>query len=104
MRLPPPRRGDVRRETVVGAIEPALGEVPVADRLAGDGAGEAERERLIDRRRDRAGAHPPVPASQPLDRGSLALVTGTEAGEPVDGLEPGDRQQIGLNRPEAVEI
>ena len=61
------------REAVVGAVEPALAEVAVADRRPRHLARQAQQERLVDRAGDRVGVEPPVPAAQPLQRAALAL-------------------------------
>ena len=53
VRVPAPGRGDVGREAVVGAVEPALAEVAVADRRARHLAGQAQQEGLVDRAGDR---------------------------------------------------
>ena len=80
VRVPAPGRGDVRGEAVVGAVEPALGEVAVADRRARHLAREAQQEGLVDRAGDRVRVEPPVPAAQPLDRAALALARAASGG------------------------
>src|SRR5262249_22492443 len=47
VRVPARGRGDVRGEAVVGAIEPALAEVAVANRGAGHLARQAQQECLV---------------------------------------------------------
>ena len=104
VRLPAPRRADVGHEAVLGPVEPAGGEVAVADHGARELAREAKRELLVDRRRDRVGRHPAVPAAQPLDRPPLALVARAQPDEPVGGLDPGQREHVGLQLGERVEV
>ena len=87
VRVPAPGRGDVRGEAVVGAVEPALAEVAVADRGAGDLARQPQQEGLVDRAGDRVGVEPPVPAAQALDRAALALALRRQPAEPPRRLE-----------------
>jgi hypothetical protein len=53
----------VRQEAVVGAVEPALAEVAVADRAAGDFTREPQQEGLVDGAGDRVRVEAAVPAS-----------------------------------------
>ena len=94
----------MRGEAVVGAVEPALAEVAVADRRAGDFARQPQQEGLVDRAGDRVGVEPPVPAAQPLERAHLALPGGAQPAEPPRRLQAGDREVVGLHRLEALEV
>src|SRR4029077_11714579 len=90
VRVPAPGRGDVRREAVVSAVEPALAEVPVANRRAGNLARQPQQESLVDRAGDRAGVEAAVPATQPLDRAQLALPLRDQPSKPLRSLYSGD--------------
>ena len=80
------RQGDVTcaHEAVVRAVEPTLGEVAVADRQPRHLAREPQRERLIDRRRDRVRGPSPRPsyasARSPRSRADPAGVGGRGGG------------------------
>jgi hypothetical protein len=91
-------------EAVVVAVEPALAEVAVADRAAGDLARQPQQERLVDGPRDRVRVEPAVPAAQPLDRAALALAARVQAGKTARRLDAGDRVVVGLDRLEALEV
>ena len=91
-------------ESVVGAIEPALRQIAVLDRGPGDLARQPQGERLVDRRRDRFRAHPPVPGAQALDRRQLALISRPQPGQPASRLQARKREHVRLHRLEALQI
>ena len=94
----------MRQEAVVGAIEPALAEVAVADRGAGHLARQPQQESLVDRGGDRVGVEAAVPAAQPLDRAQLALSGRSEPAQPPRRLQAGDREVVGLHLLEPLDV
>ena len=105
VRVPAPGRGDVRGEAVVGAVEPALAEVAVADRARGRprAPGAAGRPGRSCRRSSPGRAARPSCAAA-RSRCSSRWPRGRQAAEPPRRLEPGQREVVGLHRLEALEV
>ena len=104
VRLPAPGRADVGEEAVVRAVEPALGEVAITDHGAGELARQPQRERLVDRRRDRVRRHPPVPAAQALDRRRSRWSRGRSRASRCAVSRPGSESMSVCMALKAVEI
>src|SRR5262249_5539921 len=102
--VPAPGGGDVGEEAVVGAIQVAVRKVAVADRGAGALPPQAQQEGLVDGPGHARGAEPAIPALQRLERVDLALARRLEPSQPVDDLVAGDRVEVRLDAPEALQI